>query len=844
MMKNLRRWALDASMPFALPLAADARLSQTDYGDDQTWELHLGTGDSPALALQTQYGGRVGLVSLVPMWTHGGRIIYQQQAYAQPPQITAFAPAFLQIEAQITPALQLVGQYWVMESHAVGGCFIISNSGQNTETLRGDLFGHVVAQEKEQKLAIVAYGDQRNALALGNLVNLRPVVVVENGQAPQDAPSPKVGVELQIAPGKSVQMRWIHAGRPDLRDSLALAQHWLRLDWQPYFAQIERAAQAIPQVFTGNDAFDAVIAAAYQHLAQAFLSPTASLPYASFVAARQPWQGYSARGDGTDQPRAWAGQWPVLAYMVGAAMATIDPALAQGILKNYLAVQTADGSIDYKPGLAGQREGILCLPILARLAWNIYEATEDQKFLSDTFEPLMKFFERWFARDMDADADGLPEWQNERQTGYVFTPTFAVGSNWAQNANIHFAECPDLLAYLRSEARSLVRMAQALGRKRPAAQMEKHSAALDNLLEALWHEGRYAYRDRDTHLTTTGVTLLDDGRGDEEHLLALPLSPANRVLVRLTGGASNVPRGKLILEGLAQDGKKITEQADFRQFVWTYGRGVYTSEQVFSQLDRIHCEGLSRVYRIQAQTVDTTRLDINALLPLWSGRLPAQRAEALLKLALDKKHFLRNSGLAMNSAQDPAFDPAGASGSGGVWPYWMGLVIEGMLEHGYRQQAADAVENLLQAQARILAEHKKFFMFYHADQPQGLGERGHLDGLPPLHLLMQLFGVQILSAGKVRVHETFAWGRAVKIQQHGVMVERSSRKIRITFPSGYRVDAVEGAGWQVIADPKPLKQPPPTPLPGAQSQPAKPGKTPRSSSKSVIIDVQIDSDDQ
>src|SRR5437764_1076238 len=61
------RWQLGINSPFALQLAADARLSQTDYVDDQVWELALGSPGNPALALQTSYGGRGALVSLLPI---------------------------------------------------------------------------------------------------------------------------------------------------------------------------------------------------------------------------------------------------------------------------------------------------------------------------------------------------------------------------------------------------------------------------------------------------------------------------------------------------------------------------------------------------------------------------------------------------------------------------------------------------------------------------------------------------------------------------------------------------------------------------------------------------------
>ena len=45
----MSRWQLTPNSPLALQLAADARLSQTDYFDDQVWELALGsTGNASA----------------------------------------------------------------------------------------------------------------------------------------------------------------------------------------------------------------------------------------------------------------------------------------------------------------------------------------------------------------------------------------------------------------------------------------------------------------------------------------------------------------------------------------------------------------------------------------------------------------------------------------------------------------------------------------------------------------------------------------------------------------------------------------------------------------------------
>src|SRR4051794_5743817 len=141
-------WQLTPNSPLALQLGADARLSQTDYFDDQVWELVLGSQGNPALGLQTSYGGRVGLASIVPLWRIDNRPVYQYQAYTTPPTLTAFAPGYLQASAKITPRLQLKADFWVMDSHAVGARLTVKNTGAAVE-IGLDLVAFVASQGQE-----------------------------------------------------------------------------------------------------------------------------------------------------------------------------------------------------------------------------------------------------------------------------------------------------------------------------------------------------------------------------------------------------------------------------------------------------------------------------------------------------------------------------------------------------------------------------------------------------------------------------------------------------------------------------------------------------------------------
>src|SRR5688572_9165395 len=117
-MTSLRQWNLDPSKPYAMQVAADARLSRTSYMDDQVWNVLIGTGDEPAIALNTKYGGRAGLVSLVPMWTHESHLLYQAMTYAAAPVITAFTPDTVIMQAQILPDVSIEFLVRAMESQA------------------------------------------------------------------------------------------------------------------------------------------------------------------------------------------------------------------------------------------------------------------------------------------------------------------------------------------------------------------------------------------------------------------------------------------------------------------------------------------------------------------------------------------------------------------------------------------------------------------------------------------------------------------------------------------------------------------------------------------------------
>lgn len=799
-MDNLRRWQLGSGR--SLYLAADARLSRTNYTDDQSWCIIPGEDGAPALRLQTRYGGRVGQATIIPIWNHGGRSIYDTQTYAQPPRITTFAPGYAHVEGQLTVHLRINADYHVSDSQIIRGRFSLTNEGDTDESLHIDLLGQVIIRSKEQRLAILSLSDATSALSMGKLPNLEPVLLFEDAIADLDTirVSPKIGRNVTIPAGETVHLNWVHAGLSTTESSLNYAQQMMLTSWDEVLDEINRAAERIPQIETGDERVDFAIARSYHDLLQAFIDPTDKIPHQTFVATRHPDKGYSAN-DGIDYGRGWSGASAHTSYLTTLATATIDAKRAQGLIRNWLANQQKNGWIDARPGAAGQTSDTLCPPMLARLTWSTYQYTRDDAFLKEVLPKLLNFFRRWFQSDMDLEYDGLPEWQTERQMGYTFFPTFAT-TNWGQSANIRFFETPDLVAHLLSEALSLTAIAHQIGESVTEASINERIQKLQSLLDEMWHENRYAYRDRDTNTITYKETILTEGTGDDEHILAYTLQSPARIIVHVQGGTSKMPNGNLTIQGKDWHGNPITEAVQFKDgFQWSYGGGNYTSRHAYSEIDSIQCQGLSRIFKISANTVDCTRLDINALMPLWSGGIPNDRAEALIALLTDEDHFWRSSGVTLVSAQDPNYDPTSANGGGGTWLFWTTALGEGLLDYGRHDIVTEMLRRILNVQAQVLDTDNELTEFYHSDEPRGLGEKDYLSGIVPLHLLTRALGVYIVSNGAVWTGGAFNWDQPVTVRRNGVTVIRSKNGTQITFPSGHTVELDSKADWQHITDP-------------------------------------------
>lgn len=812
----MRDWFLTRDDPLALRIAADTRLTPTDYADDQSWELSLNGGEPPAMAVRTTFGLRARDLRLFPLFSENDRSISDPADFVGQPALRAFFVNYLRVEFEPLPDLLVTAHYWVVESHVLAGQFTLVNRDpeQRTRTVTVSLAGLLKPLAGGDAPERPARGAAQNrplgpsqreefAVLEGQTGNLNIIVAMDEEARGDSAPHPLLARTVELPAGEPMAVRWACAARPSTAEGLVLLREAFAREWEGEFARLELVNESLLEIETGDKDWDAALAFAQNVSLRCFVGPTDKLPYPSFVFSRNPDRGYSRKGDGSDHSWLWDGQVATEAYVALPNIVHAAPELAKGVLLNWLAIQDERGFIDWKPGLAGQRNKALCIPILASLAWKIYEDTQDLTFLDQCYLGLYRFFNAWFSSRHDRDGDGLPEWSHTIQSAFDDNPSFVRWQKWGQGADITAVESPDLASYLAREAASLLKIREALGRPAEpeiAARFEE----LHNAIEAMWRDESaiYHYVDRDSHAVTSGE-ILATGRGNIAVDVARRFDPAARIVVRAVGPSDQKVALGVTIGGRSPRGRHRVEAFKRSQAQWYFGIATATSDRLYAEVERIEVTGLTDDYEVVISTLDTTLQDQTLLLPLWAGVPSQERAEALVKRTLlDPERFWRPYGIPNCAAHQPFYRPDNRGGSGGVWMMWNTMLCEGLVAYGYRAEAAELLNRLMTAMVHGLRTDKAFSEAYNPDVLDGLGEKDYIWGVAPVRLMLTAAGIRPLSPRRVAIEgwSPFPW--PITVRWKGLEVTRDGKRTTIRFPSD-AVVTFEDTEPRVVDDPGP-----------------------------------------
>src|SRR5688572_15560524 len=777
----MRDWSLAPGNPLSLTLAADSRLSIPDYLNDHIWELAIvSSGEPTALALHTTYGLRAKAMRIFPRFSENGKTVSDPAAFALPPTIRRFYPNFLILDYSPLRNIDVTTEYWVPQSNAISSRVTVANKTSAIRTIRLEVCALLAPIEGQTMTATQM--QMVNVLA-GQTRGLFPLLFMTGGPAPGTGPHPSLFLDLDLGPGASRTLTWVQAATGNLQTSFDLARQTSARPWEAEKARLEllNSSQTI-DIRTGDKDWDAAFALSQSAAFGSFFPPDTHLPCPSIVSARGPDHGYSPKSDGTDYPTSWNGQTPFDAYYISSVLPASDA--AKDLLENFLTIQTEDGAIDGKPGLVGQRGRYLAAPILASLAWKLYEKSEDQKFLSEVFPKLYKFFWAWFAPEYDDDRDGLPQWKHILQTGFEDHPLFDAWHEWSLGVDITQVHSPALEAMLYHEAACLIKMAEQLERNDALTLLHEQAAKLRKSIESTWQPrtGLYHYRDRATGLSLAGKVLVkQQGSGIAE--TKLKFEGPIRLLIEVQTESPAAKRPQIrIHEYATKPADQVISSSDYQ---WRNGGATYTTQKVYSRLAKVSVRGLDEADTVVISTLDFTTEDHTLFMPLWACVPDQQRAQTIIGRALlDASRFHRPFGV---PAVPALSQPEAESVSQAVHLPWNLLICEGLLKYGFRTDAARTLVHNMTAIIQNLKQNRAFFARYHAEKGTGIGERNSLSGLAPVGLFMKVLGVEILSSARVKLEgeNPFPWN--VTIQYKGMKIIRGQNKTEVVFANGKSV---------------------------------------------------------
>ncbi len=775
--------------PLSLTLAADARLCQPDFVNDQIWELRMEGSEPPALVLQTTFGLRARWMRIFPRFLHKDKTFADPAQFHITPQIHSIYPNYIHLSCSPYNGLDVQLEYWAVSSQIVACRTQLKNTTILKVPLR--LEWSAMLSPLEEGVGMTPIISAGSCHLTGRSEELAPVMVLEGCSKPGSGSYPTLSVVVDLYPGNVQTHTWACATLDQAERSLELAEKTLQIPWDRQAARIElQNSSQLIEIRSGREDWDAAFLLTQTAANGMFMPGGKALPNPSFVLSRQPDQGFSLRGDGSDYSYLWKGQTALDSYYLSSLILPAGFDLVKGLIENFLATQDEVGRLDWRPNLVGQRSRHLAQPILATLAWqaSAYHS-QPESWLAQLYPGLLRFVHSWFLPEMDRDGDGFPEWEQPQQTGLEDLPLYNPWHSDAQGVNITLLECPSLAALLFKECDSLVQISGKTGLTGDLDWLAEQQARLKTALEKCWDQrsGMYRYRDFQSHQSQEGG-LLKNWQGSGKFALRRTFKIPQRLQLQLVPFEENTRAVTVRISGQTADGE-VVEEFGPRRWTWVMRQARATSQTLFKSIIQVEIDGAESDDLVSLQRVDHQQIDISLFLPLWAGLPNSHQARKMVDNGL-LGMFRRPYGAPVCYQEHHPANPVSLDG---VSPLWIHLVGEGLISYGYRPAAVELISRTMDAIIGSLKRFNSFREYYDAETGQPIGERNHLRGLAPLGLFLKLVGIEKLTTHEILLHDFNPFPSPVTVKYRGMTITCHSTYTVVTFPNG-QTARVSGPG--------------------------------------------------
>jgi hypothetical protein len=364
---------------------------------------------------------------------------------------------------------------------------------------------------------------------------------------------------------------------------------------------------------------------------------------------------------------------------------------------------------------------------------------------------------------------------------------------WGEAFPISEAETPDLAAYLLNDCELLIKMARILGKPEVIEELDGYRGRLSEALQQSWMKDRsiYQHKDRDLHTRSRGELLLV-GNGAFKGEIKRTFEQPVRVVVMTECDEGDVHPINIVLRGKGRTKRSRTEKLTKSAFHWFWQVATTLVDRPFTQLESAEINRVPQDLRTEIRTPDLTRQDQTCFLPLLSGAMEPSMAARLIEThLLDERKFWRRNGIPNTSAQDPAYSDSTRHPTNQVHFFWNSLIAEGLLYYGYKAEAAELLQKLINAVGENLRQRKAFRSVYHADRAESSGELDHAAGIAPVGLFLEMLDLRLISADKVVLNPKNPFPWPVRLNWKNLEIRWEGNGALVRFAEGVEI-LVEG----------------------------------------------------
>jgi len=759
--------------PDSLIIMSDLRFCDPDYLDDQTWRLSRGTTSIRALVLETTFGMRANWMRFYPRFNLDNTWVCDPEDFFLEPLVQEIYPNFIKLEFSPFEGIETTVEYWVPTSQCIAGRFTFKNLGNQTRKMTFDWTG--ILNPVLEGTGLIPVKKEKYFILQGLTNNLSTVCFLTGGPQPGTGTFASLELFMHLEPNVPYSCGWANASQDNSNLAIDLAKGIINRNFDAEFNKIERKNfWQMVEINTGKAKWDNFFRISQKIAFSLFFPGSEHLPNPSFVLSRRPDQGYSYNGDGSDYSYSWNGQSLLDTYFLAGLIPANSKDLIKGIIDNFLSVQEDNGFIDAHPGLAGQRCKYLAQPLLAALAWKIYDHDGDIKWLERIFPGLIRFLQCWFSDRYDKDGDGLPEWQNLIQTGLENHPLLDHWLPESIGVNIEYIESPALLSFLLRECQSLIAIGQEINQEEEVSWISRQAVTLKNGLSEFWSQkdAAFLYRDYQNHTRSRGENLLEfSGSG------SFSIRNKNQVPERLHLVIRNINESTRTIvssiSGEGSNGEEIVEKFSTRDVVWILGKATYTTKNLFSKIYNLDIIGLQQDDRGQLSTIDFTMEDISLYLPLWAHAIPEKNTRDRMVEKLKQTYFVEQ-GLS-NYPDSQSINPRKSVEMSPIWNY---LLLEGLLENDYRELAADILSKYLSScEEAKMAPH-----LYHWGS--------NIQNLAPVDFFLKLIGIKKFTIKDIIIDGYSPFPYQITVKNEGVTIIVIGKEFQVVAPNGTSVSII------------------------------------------------------